>query len=59
MSYRVGPTRYVNFGPFVDECMDFSLPGLTVIEGIIEGEDLIWDTLTGIQVDHVERLLQK
>ena len=39
MSYRVGPTHYVNFGPFCDEWMDFSQPGLTVIEGIIEGED--------------------
>jgi len=34
--YVVGVTRYENFGPFQDATVDFSKPGLTVIEGLID-----------------------
>lgn len=35
--FRVGKSIYHNFGPFAHAEFDFSLPGLTVIEGQIEG----------------------
>lgn len=37
MSYRLGPTRLVNFGPFEDVSFDLSKPGLTCIEGEFVG----------------------
>jgi len=37
MSYRFGPTRLVNFGPFEDVSFDFSKLGLTCVEGEFVG----------------------
>lgn len=36
-AYQVGEVRYQNFGPFEDVRLDFAQPGLTVIDGRIEG----------------------
>lgn len=36
-AYQVGEVRYQNFGPFEDVILDFAQPGLTVIDGRIEG----------------------
>lgn len=38
MAYRVGEVVYTNFGPFRNVCVDFSAPGLTVVEGEIDRE---------------------
>lgn len=38
MTMQIGEVTYHNFGPFQDITHDFSLPGLTVIEGRIEGK---------------------
>jgi DNA repair exonuclease SbcCD ATPase subunit len=38
IGYQIGVTHYENFGPFEDVEFDFSAPGLTVIEGHIEGK---------------------
>ena len=35
--YQIGKVRYQNFGPFEDVTFDFSRPGLTLVEGFIEG----------------------
>ena len=35
--YRIGPVHYGNFGPFMSEVFDFSVPGLTCIEAVVEG----------------------
>lgn len=35
--FRLGLTHYVNYGPFEDAWFDFSLPGMTMVEGIIKG----------------------
>ena len=37
MGYRIGKVTYTNFGPFEQAELDFSAPGLTVVEGQIEG----------------------
>lgn len=37
MSMRIGKVRLHNFGPFEDAEVDFSLPGITLVEGIING----------------------
>lgn len=37
MSYRIGPVKLRNFGPFAEAEFDFSRPGLTVIEGEFHG----------------------
>lgn len=34
-AYRIGLVRYRNFGPFAEAEVDFSLPGLTGVEGVI------------------------
>jgi DNA repair exonuclease SbcCD ATPase subunit len=36
-AYQVGEVRYQNFGPFEDVTLDFAQPGLTVLDGRIEG----------------------
>jgi DNA repair exonuclease SbcCD ATPase subunit len=36
--YRIGKVHYKNFGPFEDVTFNFDQPGLTVIEGHIEGK---------------------
>lgn len=36
--YRIGKVHYRNFCPFEDVTFDFNHPGLTVIEGLIEGK---------------------
>ena len=36
-AYQISEVRYQNFGPFEDVIFDFSQPGLTVIDGAIEG----------------------
>ncbi len=36
--YRIGKVHYKNFCPFEDVTFDFDHPGLTVIEGLIEGK---------------------
>ena len=36
--YRIGTVHYKNFCPFEDVTFDFNHPGLTVIEGLIEGK---------------------
>jgi DNA repair exonuclease SbcCD ATPase subunit len=35
--FQIGEVNYQNFGPFADVTVDFSRPGLTVIEGRMEG----------------------
>lgn len=35
MSYRIGLVQYRNFGPYEEAEVDFSLPGLTGIEGVM------------------------
>lgn len=37
-SYTIGNVHYENFGPFEDATVDFSEPGITVIEGNIVGK---------------------
>lgn len=35
--YQIGPVHYIDFGPFISEVFDFSVPGLTCIEAVVEG----------------------
>jgi DNA repair exonuclease SbcCD ATPase subunit len=37
MGYRIGKVKYHNFGPFADAEIDLDRPGVTLIEGAIEG----------------------
>lgn len=37
MSYRIGKVSYRNFMPFEDAEVDFSLPGVTAVEGVVVG----------------------
>lgn len=37
MPYKIAKVTYVNFGPFEQVEVDFSTPGLTTIEGLVEG----------------------
>lgn len=36
-AYQIAEVRYQNFGPFADVTFDFAQPGLTVIDGAIDG----------------------
>ena len=36
MSYQIGKVTYTDFGPFESVALDFNVPGLTVVEGVIE-----------------------
>lgn len=38
IGFRISEVCYKNFGPFEDVSFDFAQPGLTVIEGLIEGK---------------------
>lgn len=37
-TYTLGPVHYVNYGPFEDVVVDFSVPGLTVLNGRMENQ---------------------